>query len=208
MRCNQPLLLPLLPSCHCPINVLQVLKTIDVVVDESYTSAMMSYTLKSFKANFKLFSSNYPFLTSGRVYRTDKLLSPQDPKNGSYGTDWFESSLPNADIILQDFAKVLTPSAINSTYETRWLRNLAAGEVPASTSASECHDPSVVCPGETAPSAPPPVYNNCRGKICAPSDRPEQRQTDNQRARQQCSARRPWAPVRVWKYIRRWGTRA
>ena len=131
---------------------------------------MMSYTLKNFMENFKLtVFSKYPFFASGRVYRTDKRLSPQDPISGSYGSDWVESSIPNADIILQDFAKVLTPEAISSTYKTRWLRNLRNYEVPASTSASECDEPSAVCPGETAPPTLPPVYNSCRGMSCLPS---------------------------------------
>ena len=136
-----------------------MLKTIDVVIDETYSSSPSSYTFDSFKANYGLTdddltnasetSADYPFLVSSRVYRTDKRTSPA---NG--GLDWMESSLPHADEALLDFAMAIVPQLKDETLThagesevladrpTRWLRDLATGEAAAAVDPSECDDPN------------------------------------------------------------------
>ena len=136
-----------------------MLKTIDVVIDETYSSSPSSYTFDSFKANYGLTdddlanasetSADYPFLVSSRVYRTDKRTSPA---NG--GSDWMESSLPHADEALLDFAMAIVPQLKDETLThagesevladrpTRWLRDLATGEASAAVDPSECDDPN------------------------------------------------------------------
>ena len=136
-----------------------MLKTIDVVIDETYSSSPSSYTFDSFKANYGLTdddlanasetSADYPFLVSSRVYRTDKRTSPA---NG--GSDWMESSLPHADEALLDFAMAIVPQLKDETLThagesevladrpTRWLRDLATGEAAAAVDPSECDDPN------------------------------------------------------------------
>ena len=172
-------------STHRPYIVPQVLRTIDVVIDETSSATPASYTIDTFKAGFELTDgalndagetpADYPFLASSRVYRVDKRLSPA---NG--GTDWMESALPHADMTLLDFAVSLVPELKDETFnhpvrgsidladfETRWLRNIAAGEVAAVVDPSECDDPSAVCPGDPAAlSATAPVYNGCNSDFC------------------------------------------
>ena len=155
-----------------------MLKTIDVVIDETYSATPPSYTIDSFKANYGLTdetSADYPFLASSRVYKTDKRLSPL---NG--GTDWMESALPHADLALLDFAVTLVPQLKDETlthagegsvdladFETKWLRNIATGEKAAVVDVSECDDPSAVCPGDLAAlSVTLPVYNGCDDDFC------------------------------------------
>ena len=146
--------LPLLTSSsdHRPFTVPQVLKTIDVVIDETYSATPPSYTIDSFKANYGLTdetSADYPFLASSRVYKTDKRTSPANGSN-----DWMESSLPHADEALLDFAMAIVPQLKDETLThagesevladrpTRWLRDLATGEASAAVDPSECDDPN------------------------------------------------------------------
>ena len=174
-----------------PTIVPQVLKTIDVVIDETYSATPPSYTIESFKAGFELTdgdltnasetSADYPFLASSRVYKTDKRLTPLN-SGGSYGTDWMESGLPHADMALLDFALVLIPQLKDGSFfhpgegsvdlrdrPTRWLRNIATGEDAVVVDPSECDNPNklgsslfAVCPGDAAaPPAPLPFYNFC-----------------------------------------------
>ena len=174
-----------------PTIVPQVLKTIDVVIDETYSATPPSYTIDSFKAGFELTdgdltnasetSADYPFLASSRVYKTDKRLTPLN-SGGSYGTDWMESGLPHADMALLDFALILIPQLKDGSFfhpgegsvdlrdrPTRWLRNIATGEDAVVVDPSECDNPNklgsslfAVCPGDAAaPPAPLPFYNFC-----------------------------------------------
>ena len=135
-----------------------MLKTIDVVIDETYAYSPSSYTFDSFKATYELTdetgsgetSADYPFLVSSRVYKTDKRLSPL---NG--GTDFMESALPHADMALLDFALVLIPQLKDGSFfhpgegsvdlrdrPTRWLRNIATGEDAVVVDPSECDNPN------------------------------------------------------------------
>ena len=193
-------------SCPLPaplylllLNHPQVLKTVDVVIDESSTWGLdltdpQAYTIDNFKANFDLTdgaltnasetSADYPFFASNRVFRYDKRIA-----YATKGTDWYESSLPHADITLMDFALVLVPQLKDGSFfhpgegsvdmanrETRWLRNIAVGELPAIVDPAECDDTDklqssqfAVCPGEPAPPPVPlPLYNFCddRNDFC------------------------------------------
>ena len=164
-----------------------MLRTIDVVIDETRSATPPTYTIDTFKAGFELTdgalnnvgetSADYLFLASSRVYRVDKRLSPANS-----GTDWMESALPHADMTLLDFAVSLVPELKDETFshpagwfdlqdladfETRWLRNIAVGEVAAVVDPSECDDPSAVCPGDPAALlAAAPVYNGCDNDFC------------------------------------------
>ena len=165
--------------CLLPTIIPQVLKTIDVVIDETYSATPPSYTIHSFKAGFELTDDDYPFLATSRVYKTDKRLAPLINSGGSYGSDWMESALPHADLALLDFAVTLVPQLKDETFthagesvdladfKTRWLRNIATGEDAVVVDASECDDPSAVCPGDLAAlSATLPVYNGCDNDFC------------------------------------------
>ena len=111
-----------------------MLKTLDAVFDDAYPAGgdFVAYTFDTFKTRYQLSaadvsSGDYPFLTSSRVYRTDKRLAPATSW-GAYGTDFFESAIPHADTFLNDVAKVLVPNNY-PTYTTRFIRDIAAGEV-------------------------------------------------------------------------------
>jgi hypothetical protein len=158
-------------SCPNAAALKEVLKTLDAVFDEAYPALgdFVAYTFDTFKTRYQLSaadvsSGDYPFLTSSRVYRTDKRLAPATPY-GDYGTDFFESAIPHADSFLNDVAKVLVPNNY-PTYTTRFIRDIAAGEAAVVVGASACDDPFAVCPGETAPPPPPAVYNFCERSMC------------------------------------------
>ena len=97
----------------CPSSAVmkQALQMFDAVIDESYHSAgYAGYDLDAFKNRWNLTaddvaSGSYPFLVNNRVYRTDKRLS-----STGAGSDWFESALPHADIVLTDIVSKLVPS--------------------------------------------------------------------------------------------------
>ena len=157
-------------SYVCPdaASMKAVLATLDAVFDESYPSGgdYPAYTMAAFSASFDLTADDaasgaYAFLSSSRVYRTDKRLS----KPGSYGNDFYESALPHADVFLADMAAALVPSAVPS-HESRFVRNIATGEATVLVTKDDCTSGYAVCDGETAPPSPPAVYNYCEGSIC------------------------------------------
>jgi len=92
----------------------------------------------------------YSFLNNS-IWRNDKAQTPTDLSTGQAGSDdWFESALPNADAVLQDFVYITYPSILTNTgfTSTRWFRNLRTDE--------QVHI-LAPCPSVTLPT--PPILN-------------------------------------------------
>jgi hypothetical protein len=128
------------------------LKTIDVVIDETYAIDPTNYTLSTFLRNFNLTgptaNQTYPFLKNQAVFREDGLLS-----NGTsgYGLDWFEGALIRPDKVLTDMVRAVQPKSLPKTYTWTWLRNIAAGEAPVVQTPVQCSSAQTLAPGLAAP---------------------------------------------------------
>ncbi|KAL3897599.1 MAG: hypothetical protein SGPRY_013017 [Prymnesium sp.] len=171
-----PLTLGFHYKCANATAIKKVLETIDVVFDDTYPAGgdFPSYGLVEFRGLFNLSSDDatsgaYPFLSNSRLFRSDKRLS--SGANGVYGTDFFESAIPHADLFLKDVAAALYPDVFPS-HVSRWMRNIALGEGTVSLTAAECTDPFTTCGASVAPPAPPLDINFCLGAICSTATPP------------------------------------
>ncbi|GAB5371675.1 hypothetical protein AAMO2058_001600200, partial [Amorphochlora amoebiformis] len=104
-----------------------VLGDVDVVIDQSYYYDLNTANLASFCSAFGLSpcntSSPFKFLQTMNVWRFDKLT------NGlvNAGLDWFESSIPEPDVVLEDLSSILYPN-LQPLHQRTWFRNIAVGE--------------------------------------------------------------------------------
>jgi hypothetical protein len=83
----------------------------NIVVDETFNAN----TVDDFKTNFGIDGSNegrFDFLKKQQVWRIDKL------QNSAGGLDWFESALPEADVVLE--GKI-------SFQKDYWIQTLTVG---------------------------------------------------------------------------------
>ncbi|GAB5370076.1 hypothetical protein AAMO2058_001461100 [Amorphochlora amoebiformis] len=105
------------------------LDTVDIVIDESYNFDVSSVTKQTFcqKYGFNPCDSNsrLKFIARNQVWRVDGLVSALS----GGGLDWFESSIPEPDVVLEDLIQIVQP-IVNPTHTRTWLRNIAAGEQP------------------------------------------------------------------------------
>ncbi|KAG0271833.1 hypothetical protein BGZ95_000300, partial [Linnemannia exigua] len=84
---------------------LAAMKTVDVVIDETFDGSDMTAFLK----NYQLASASpadYKFLQNKAVFRQDGLVNPND------GRDWFGAGVAMADAILQDVVRAVHPDAL------------------------------------------------------------------------------------------------
>ncbi|XRB19270.1 hypothetical protein RI054_20g91160 [Pseudoscourfieldia marina] len=127
--------------------VKEALKGVDCVIDETYAPDPRTYNVTNFLAKFDLELegadlSDYPFLANKCVIRLDKRLG--ETKWG-VGMDWYESAVGHPDIVVKDLVSLIHDGAVSSDYKTRYMRNIAKGEVPFVTSPEDCEDPESVC---------------------------------------------------------------
>ncbi|XRB02872.1 putative extracellular protein TR9_065 [Pycnococcus provasolii] len=127
--------------------VKEALKGVDCVIDETYAPDPRTYNVTHFLAKFDLELegadlSDYPFLANKCVIRLDKRLG--ETKWG-VGMDWYESAVGHPDIVVKDLVSLIHDGAVSADYKTRYMRNIAKGEVPFVTSPEDCEDPESVC---------------------------------------------------------------
>jgi len=127
--------------------VKEALKGVDCVIDETFAPDPRTYNVTHFLAKFDLELegadlSDYPFLANKCVIRLDKRLG--ETKYG-VGMDWYESAVGHPDIVVKDLVSLIHNGAVSSDYKTRYMRNIAKGEVPYVTSPNDCEDPESVC---------------------------------------------------------------
>lgn len=73
----------------------------------------------------------FGFAANNQIWRFDKLQGPDG------GFDYYESSLAEPDVLLEDLISALHPS-YQPRHRTVWLRNWAAGEAVVRSSAEDC----------------------------------------------------------------------
>jgi hypothetical protein len=85
--------------------VQDVLLDAQVVVDETVDAV----TLPLFKTNFGIDASNedgFSFLKNQQVWRIDRV------QNAAGGWDWFESALPEADLVLESTGTIFMTKSL------------------------------------------------------------------------------------------------
>lgn len=154
------------PDYSCTVaGMKETLKLAEVVIDESFAPDN-TFTLTNFLTNFNIApdeTGKYPFLVSGRMLRFDKSMVQSSQY--TFGSDWFEAAIVKPHVVLEDMVSYMHPTVLPS-YESHFFRNVAAGEAVVLVTAATCDDPFMVCPGETAPPAPPVDSNHCLYTLC------------------------------------------
>ncbi|KAJ1997032.1 hypothetical protein H4R26_005978, partial [Coemansia thaxteri] len=112
---------------------LRALKSVDIVVDESFVSYDYATLLKNYGiADQK--SANYSWVATGRVFRPDRIQST------SGGLGWFEAPVAFADALLQDLIGLVHPKFAKAGYKPIWFRNLAKSDPVTIITAANCSD--------------------------------------------------------------------
>lgn len=126
-----------------------VLENVDVIIDETYAASPTTYTMDSFYTGFGMSSgSTVPAIVGQKVFRQDGTISE------SGGLDWFESRLAHPQWVLQDLARALRGDG--DTF--RYLRNIAANEVPQIVEAAHCLTQLPACGDVTSPADIPLLF--------------------------------------------------
>lgn len=138
---------------------LNVLKDVDVLIDETYAVDPTLYDADAFFQTYGLNLVNdsvlesLPFLEGNwSVYREDGLLSE------ALGLDWFEGAFARADLVLRDFVRAILGAEVAGTDEFTWIRTIH--ETPVVVGPKDCTsasgitsideacdaEPSTICP--------------------------------------------------------------
>eukprot|EP00271_Cylindrocystis_brebissonii_P015675 TRINITY_DN38642_c0_g1_i1.p1 TRINITY_DN38642_c0_g1~~TRINITY_DN38642_c0_g1_i1.p1 ORF type:complete len:538 (-),score=79.70 TRINITY_DN38642_c0_g1_i1:529-2079(-) len=114
-----------------------LLKTIDIVIDETFAYDPPAYNMSTFLTLFNISdadSETFPFVANKRVWRFDRRIAAV-PGDYGYGYDWYEGSLAQPQIILNEMLGMLNASRNHSHY---FFRNIAEGESAVLVSADSC----------------------------------------------------------------------
>lgn len=109
---------------------------VDIIIDEAYDATPASTTLDEVLDVYDLTpNSANRFVTAENIWRQDRLLNA-----AGTGLDWFESALPEPDVVLEDLISVLHSESPYGTeltndvggrfvHERVWFRNVFAEDV-------------------------------------------------------------------------------